>query len=161
MELEMARKHFYFKSALVLAISLVLSGCAVSSNSNQDSSAGIGSKDVWLLDSTLEFECADKNDYYYNVYFGISFKNNSNQTITKEDINVLKIEATLRNVNGLGRLDTTDFLLSQDDVKPGENGFLAFALSLSPDIKWESLEISINESKVYDQPVSISESICP
>ena len=155
------KKHFYWKSALLIALSLVVTGCASSPNSNQESTIGIGPKDLSILNSTLSFQCSGKNEYFYSVYFGISVKNNSGQTITNEDIKVLKLKAGLLNVNGMGRLETKEFLLSQDGIKPGETGLLAFYLAPSPGIEWQSLDISIDGTKVYDQSISISENQCP
>ena len=155
------KKHFYLKSSLLIALSLFVTGCTSSPNSNQDSTVGIGPKDVSLLNSTLSFQCSDKNDYFYSVYFGISVKNNSDQTITNENIDFLKLEAGLLNVNGMGRLETSKLLVSQNGVEPGGTGLLAFYLAPSIGIEWQSLDISIDGEKVYDQPISISESLCP
>jgi hypothetical protein len=155
------KKHFYLKSALLIALSLLVTGCTSSPNSNQDSKTGIGPNDVSLLNSTLSFQCSDKNEYFYSVYFGISVKNNSDQTITNEDIKFLKLEAGLFNVNGMGRLETKEFLVSQNGIEPGGTGLLAFYLAPSIGIEWRSLDISIDGTKVYDQPISVSESLCP
>lgn len=155
------KKHIYLRGALLITLSLVVTGCASSPNSNQESTMGIGPRDLSLLNSTLSFQCSDKNEYFYSVYFGISAKNNSGQTITNEDIKVLKLEAGLLNVNGIGRLETTEFLLSQDGIEPGETGLLAFYLAPSPGIEWQSLDISIDGTNVYDQTISISENQCP
>ena len=150
-------KNFSF----LIALCLFLTGCASSPNSNQDSTVGLGPKDVSLLNSTLSFQCSDKNEYFYSVYFGISVKNNSDQTITNEDIDLLKLEAGLLNVNGMGRLETSEFLVSQNGVEPGGTGLLAFYLAPSIGIEWRSLDISIDGTKVYNQPISVSESLCP
>jgi hypothetical protein len=154
-------KHFYMKIALLIASSLFVTGCTSSLNSNQDSTEGIGPSDVSLLNSTLSFECASKNEYLYAVYFGISLKNNSNQTITNEDLKFLKLEAGLLNVNGIGRSKASSFALQKNGIQPGGTGLLAFVMSISVGIEWRSLDISIDGKKVYDQPISISESLCP
>jgi hypothetical protein len=147
--------------AFLIALCLVLTGCASSPNLNQDSKESLGPKDLSLLNSTLSFQCSDKNEYFYSVYFGISVKNNSSQTITNEDIKALNLEAGLLNVNGMGRLETTEFLLSQNGIDSGETGLLAFYLAPSIGIEWQSLDISIDGTNVYDQAISISENQCP
>lgn len=155
------KKYFYLKSALLITLSLVVTGCATSPSSNQESTIGVVPKDLSLLNSTLSFQCSDKNEYFYSVYFGISVKNNSGQTITNEDIKALNLEAGLLNVNGVGRLETTEFLLSQNGIESGETGLLAFYLAPSIGIEWQSLDISIDGTNVYDQTISISENQCP
>lgn len=61
----------------------------------------------------------------------------------------------------MGRLEASEFLVSQNGVEPGGTGLLAFYLAPSIGIEWRSLDISIDGTKVYDQPISVSESQCP
>lgn len=124
--------------SVALAVALALSGCSSSPSSNQDSKVGIGSQDVSLLNSTLSFECTDVNEYFYYLYFGIQMKNNSGQTITNNNIDSLKLEAGLLNINGLGREETTEFVVSQSGIEPGATGLLAFTLRPAPYMEWYS-----------------------
>jgi len=144
-----------------MALALALSGCSGSPKSNQDSTVSIGPQDVSVINSTLTFECTDVNENFYYLYFGIQMKNNSDQTITNDNVNSLKLEAGLLNINGLGREETTDFRVSQSGIEPGANGLLAFTLRPAPYFEWKSLDIAIDGNKVYDEPISISKSICP
>lgn len=146
--------------SVAMALALALSGCSSFPKSNQDSTVGIGPQDVSVINSTLSFECEKVDKYFYYLYFGIQMKNNSDKTITNDNVNSLKLEAGLLNINDLGRLETTDFAVSQSGIEPGATGLLAFYLNPSPNLEWKSLDITIDGAKVYDQPISLSKSIC-
>ena len=154
-------KKICIEILMVLTLASALSGCSSSPDQNQDSTMGIRSQDVSLLNSTLSFQCTDLNEYFYSLYFGIQMKNNSNQTISNDNIKSLKMVAGLLNVNGLGREETTEFVVAQSGIEPGGTGLLAFSLQPAPYFEWQSLDISINGKKIYDNAISISTSICP
>ena len=147
-------------TVLLFSIVSFLSGCSNTGTASSEPSVIDSPEKITFLESSLEFECTDKNEYFYTMYFGINLKNDTGQTITNENLDSMNLEAGLLNINGLGRVDTKDFAVPSNGIESGKSGLLAFSLIPSLGFEWKSFDISRNGNKLYEEPVRVSESLC-
>ena len=160
------KKQIYLNLVLLMITTLLMSGCSKSSDANQDALGSVGPKDILFLDSKPQIECTDTHlsasgeFEFYDIAMTIQVRNDSDQKMTNKNIDSLNMEAGLLNVNGRGRADA-DFLVSRNGIEPGEYGQLYFYFNyITSYFEWKSFDVSINGSKIYDVPVSISGSLC-
>jgi hypothetical protein len=84
----------------------------------------------------------------------------SDQKITNENLDIFNLEASLLNVNGMGRANA-DLLVPQIGIEPGEYGPLYFYIStITSYFEWKSFDVLMKGTSVYSTPVSISGSLC-
>jgi len=143
---------------------LLLAGCSKSDATNLDASGSLGPQDIYFLKSEPVIECGDTDRTaagdYYDLGITINIRNDSDQKITNENLGVLNLEASLLNVNGLGRIDA-ELLVPQIGIEPGELGPLYFYISyITSYYEWKSFDILMKGVSVYSTPVSISGSLC-
>jgi len=158
------KKLIVLNLVLLTITTLLMSGCSKSSGANQEALGSVGPKDIFFLDSEPQIECTDTHltasDEFYDMAITIQIRNDSDQKMTNKNVDSLNMEAGLLNVNGRGRSDA-DFLVSRNGIEPGEYGQLYFYFNyIASYFEWKSFDVSINGSKVYDVPVSISRSLC-
>jgi hypothetical protein len=143
---------------------LLLAGCSKSDATNLDASGSVGPKDIYFLKSKPVIECADTSRTastdYYDLAITINIRNDSDQKITNQNLDILNLEASLLNVNGRGRADA-ELLVPQIGIEPGEFGPLYFYIpTITSYIEWKSFDILMKGTSVYSTPVSISGSLC-
>jgi len=141
---------------LVTVLTLV-SGC---STSNTDSSVIEQPEKITFLENTLNFECTDRNESFYSLYFGVTIKNETEQVITNENLKSIKLEAELLNINDIGREVSREFLAPANGIEPGKSGLLAFNLNPSLGFEWKSVDIFSQGKRVLEKQVYISENLC-
>jgi len=157
-----------FKLTVQLVIGLfsllLIAGCSNSDATSLEAQGSLGPKDIYFLKSEPVIECGDTDRTaggdYYDLGITIDIRNDSDQKITNENLNVLNLEASLLNVNGMGRTDA-ELLVPQIGIESGEFGPLYFYFStITSYIEWKSFDILMNGANVYSKPVSISGSLC-
>jgi hypothetical protein len=158
--------QFKLKTRLLIGLIslLLLAGCSKPNATNLDALENSGPKDIYFLKSKPVIECADtsrtaSNDYY-DLAITIDIRNDSDQKITNENLDIFNLEASLLNVNGMGRADA-DLLVPQIGIEPGEYGPLYFYIStITSYFEWKSFDVLMKGTSVYSTPVSISGSLC-
>ena len=58
-----------------LSLIVLVTSCSATTSTKEESPAVVSKKDIAFIDSSLTFQCGEKNDFFYNLYFEIGITN--------------------------------------------------------------------------------------